>query len=188
MTFDLNKFFRVIIITEEKFNKSCTWNCRRISNSIFTKNFNHKQFAKYLVFVFRMGLAELVLMDYIRGYSVGLLFQQQRWIVGKFWHTGLSCSCWRGSLWGYPHLCWHRRLWEFLPLGCRSKERRSFRQCWCRLCKSWQTSCWWCLPGLPDQRSRTTCQGQPVSMVMCHLTWNKIQKQIDSKTLLVVHV
>lgn len=158
----------------------------RIRMNSWSMTLLHKQFAKYQVFVFRMGLAELVLMDYIQGYSVGLLFRQQRWIVGKFWHTGLSCSCWRGSLWGYPHLCWHWRLWEFPPLGCRSKERRFFRQCWCRRCKSWQTSCWWCLPGLPDQRSRTTCQGQPVSMVMCHLTWNKICKQIDSKTLLVV--
>lgn len=183
ITFDLKKIFRVIIITEGKLYMYLKGG---ISNTIFTRNFNHKQFAKYLVFVFRMGLAELVLTDYIQGYSVGLLFRQQRLIVGKFWHTGLSCSCWRGSLWGYPHLCWHWRLWEFLPLGCRSKERRFFRQCWCRRCKSWQTSCWWCLPGLPDQRSRTTCQGQPVSMVMCHLTWNKICKQIDSKTLLVV--
>lgn len=176
MTFDLNKFFRVIIITEGKFIYVLEIALRRITNSIFTRIFNHKQYAKYLVFVFQMGLAELVLTDYIQGYSVGLLFQQQRWIVGKFWHTGLWCSCWRGSLWGYPRLCWHWRLWEFPPLGCRSTERRSFRQCWCRQCKSWQTSCWRYLPGLPNQRSRTTCQGQPVSTVMCHLTWNKMCK------------
>lgn len=78
---DLNKFFRVIIITEGKLYMYLKGG---ISNTIFTRNFNHKQFAKYLVFVFRMGLAELVLTDYIQGYSVGLLFRQQRWIVGKF--------------------------------------------------------------------------------------------------------
>lgn len=81
ITFDLKKIFRVIIITEGKLYMYLKGG---ISNTIFTRNFNHKQFAKYLVFVFRMGLAELVLTDYIRGYSVGLLFQQQRWIVGKF--------------------------------------------------------------------------------------------------------
>lgn len=84
MTFDLNKFFRVIIITEGKFIFVLEIALRRITNSIFTRIFNHKQHAKYLVFVFQMGLAELVLTDYIQGYSVGLLFRQQRWIVGKF--------------------------------------------------------------------------------------------------------